>query len=168
VIALWAAAGIALALVAELALGRLLPGATRYVDFLYLPLAAYALRRSQRSAMTVGCVSGLLQDYWIEPRLFGINGLVKTVLGWALGGIGARFDLNSLAGRFAAGASLSLLDEGLQAAVRRLFSDAVAPVSPGTLGGRALAGGLLAAGVLYIVNRAGSARRKPAAPRRKA
>jgi rod shape-determining protein MreD len=133
-----------------------------------LPMATYALRTSQRSAMTVGCVSGLLQDYWTEPRLFGINGLIKTILGWALGGLGARFDLNNFSGRFAAGACLNLLDEGLQAGFRRLFGESLAPVSPVALLVRALAGGLLTAAILAIVGKIGRARSAARPARRKA
>ena len=150
---------IGLALASELVLGRFFPGATRYVAVMTLPLVAYALRTSQRSSMVVGCISGLLEDYWIQPRLFGLNGLVKTILGWALGGLGARFDLNTFWGRFASGASVPLLDEGLQTALRRLFGEAVAPVSLVTLGIRAVAGGLLTAAVLVIVSRLGASRR---------
>ncbi len=166
-IAVWAALGIGLALVCELALGRFLPGATAYVDLLLLPLAAYALRTSQRSAMVVGCASGLLEDYWLEPRLFGLNALVKTILGWALGGLGARFDLNTWGGRLGAGASLQVLDVGLQALVRRMFGETLGPVVPATLLVRAVAGGLLTAAVLSIVNRVGASRRRPAAPARR-
>jgi len=161
VIVLWAAIGIGLALAFDLVLGRFAPSLTPYVAVMTLPLAAYALRTSQRSAMVVGCVSGLLEDFWLEPRLFGLNGLVKTFLGWALGGIGARFDLNTFWGRFAAGASVHLVDEGLQAALRRLFGDAIAPMGPATLGIRTVAGGLLTAGVLSIVGKWGTSRRPP-------
>ena len=118
--------------------------------------------------MVVGCASGLLEDYWIEPRLFGLNGLVKTILGWALGGIGARFDLNNSWGRFASGASVNLVGEGLQTALRRLFGDAVAPVSLASLGIRAAAGGLLTAGVLAIVGKFGASRRATRQKPRKA
>ncbi|HEX4825212.1 MAG TPA: rod shape-determining protein MreD [Candidatus Polarisedimenticolaceae bacterium] len=167
-IVLWALLGIGLSLGAQLALGSIAPAATRYVDLMMLPLAAYALRTSQRSSMTVGCVSGLLQDYWTEPRLLGINGLIKTILGWALGGLGARFDLNNFAGRLAAGASINLLDEGLQAGIRRLFGESLAPVHPVTLAVRALAGGLLTAFVLAIVGKMGRARSAARPARRKA
>jgi cell shape-determining protein MreD len=160
-IVLWALVGIGLSLALELVLGRFAPGATRYVSVMTLPLAAYALRTSQRSSMFVGCASGLLEDYWLEPRLFGLNGLVKTCLGWGLGGVGARFDLNSFWGRCAAGASVHLVDEGLQSALKRLFGDAVAPVDGASLAIRAVAGGLLTAGVLFIVGRFGTSRRPP-------
>jgi len=159
VIVLWALLGIGLSLAGQLCLGRFAPGATQYLALMTLPLAAYALRTSQRSSMVVGCVSGLVEDYWIEPRLFGLNGLVKTILGWALGGIGARFDLNNVWGRCASGASVHLVDEGLQTALRRLFGEAPAPVSLASLGIRAVAGGLLTAGVLAILGKFGTSRR---------
>lgn len=157
-IIVWALLGIGLALGAALGLGSIAPWATRYVDLTMLPLVVYALRTSQRSSMLVGCTTGLLQDFWVEPRLFGIDGLVKTILGWALGGLGARFDLNTFWGRFAAGASVHILDEGLQAGLRRLFGEALAPVSLATLAIRALTGGLLTAAVLAIVGKLGTAR----------
>ncbi len=167
-IVLWALLGIGLALAGELGLGRFAPGATPYVSVMMLPLATYALRTSQRSSMVVGCASGLLEDYWIEPRLFGLNGLVKTILGWALGGIGARFDLNNVWGRLASGASVHLVDVGLQTALRRLFGEAVAPVGVASLGTRAVAGGLLTAGVLAIVGKFGTSRRATRQKTRKA
>ena len=167
-IVLWALLGIGLSLACELGLGRFAPGATQYVASMTLPLATYALRTSQRSSMFVGCASGLLEDYWIEPRLFGLNGLVKTLLGWALGGIGARFDLNNVWGRFASGASVHLVDVGLQTALRRLFGEVVAPVGVASLVIRAVAGGLLTAAVLAIVGKFGTSRRATRQKSRKA
>jgi rod shape-determining protein MreD len=168
VIIAWAALAIGLALILDLGLGRFAPGATRFVDPLLLPLAAYALRRSQRSAMVVGCVSGLLQDYWTEPRLFGLNGLIKTILGWALGAFGARFDLNRVGGRFAAGASVHLVGIVLDAGIRHLFGEVLAPVPAWVLVVRTVLGGLLTAAVLAIVGRAASVRGPAKVPRRRA
>jgi hypothetical protein len=167
-IVLWALLGIGLSLACELGLGRFAPGATQYVSLMTLPLTAYALRASQRSSMMVGCASGLLEDYWIEPRLFGLNGVTKTIMGWALGGIGARFDLNNVWGRFASGASVHLVDVGLQTGLRRLFGEAVAPVGVAALGIRAVAGGLLTAGVLAILGKFGTSRRATRQKARKA
>jgi hypothetical protein len=85
-----------------------------------------------------------------------------------LGGIGARFDLNNAWGRFASGASVHLVDVGLQTALRRLFGEAVAAVGVGSLAIRALAGGLLTAGVLAIVGKFGTSRRATRQKARKA
>ena len=167
-IALWAALGIALSLIAELALGRFAPGLTSYVAIMALPLTAYALRTSQRSSMMTGCASGLLEDYWIEPHLFGLNGLVKTLLGWALGGIGARFDLSTFWGSVASGASVHVLDEVFQAGLRRLFGETVMPMGAAALGLRALSGGLLTAAVLAILSKFGTRRRAARPKPRKA
>ena len=158
-IVLWALLGIGLSFFFELGLGRFAPSLTHYIAPMTLPLAAYALRTSQRSSMIVGCVSGLLEDYWLEPRLFGLNGLVKTFLGWGLGGVGARFDLNNFWGRCASGASIHILDLVLQLALRRTFGEASAPVGVAPLAIGAVAGGLLTAAVLTVVSQFGTSRR---------
>src|SRR4030095_7338701 len=44
-------------------LGVLAPAPAQYGALMPRPLAAYALRTSQRSSMVVGCVAGLLEDY---------------------------------------------------------------------------------------------------------
>jgi hypothetical protein len=97
-----------------------------------------------------------------------LNGVTKTIMGWALGGIGARFDLNNVWGRFASGASVHLVDVGLQTGLRRLFGEAVAPVGVAALGIRAVAGGLLTAGVLAILGKFGTSRRATRQKARKA
>jgi rod shape-determining protein MreD len=168
VIILFAVIGIGLALAAELALGRFAPGTTAYLAISTLPMVAYALRTSQRSSMLVGASSGLLQDYWMEPRLFGLHGLVNTLLGWAVGGVGARFDLNNVWGRFAAGASVHVVGEGLELAFRKLFGEAVVPMGGATIGLRALSGGVVTAIVLAAVGKLGTGRRAAPPKLRKA
>ena len=96
--AVWAAIALTLCLAAEAALGRLAPRLSSYVDLMWLPVVWYGLRGTQRSAMVVGCLAGLMQDSWFQTGLYGQNGFIKTLLGWAAGGIGSRFDLNHLTG----------------------------------------------------------------------
>jgi hypothetical protein len=85
-----------------------------------------------------------------------------------MGGIGARFDLNNFWGRFASGASVHLVDEGLQTALRRLFGEIVVPVGFAEVGLRAVTGGLLTAAVLAIVSKFGASRRATRQKTRKA
>ena len=83
-IVLWAILGIA-PRSRRAGVGPLPPGLTRYVAIMTLPLAP--TRSGPRSDRRCSWAAlRPFEDYWIEPRLFGINGLVKTVLGWALGG----------------------------------------------------------------------------------
>jgi rod shape-determining protein MreD len=144
---------LALGLAVEIALGRWAPAARAYVDVMMVPVAWYGIARSQRSAMLAGCAAGLLQDAWFEAGVFGMNGFVKTLLGWALGGLGGRFDLNQAAGRLAAGAVLSVTGRVLEAGVLRLLDRAPGPLDPVNLLARGVTGGLLVALVFVILNR---------------
>jgi rod shape-determining protein MreD len=81
-----------LALAGQAGLGALWPEAARYVDLLLVPTVWYALAGSQRAGLLVGCAAGLLQDAWFQSDVFGLNGFNKTAIGWALGGLGERFD----------------------------------------------------------------------------
>ena len=113
--------GLALAVSLQVGLGSLWPDAHRYADLLLVPVVVYGIVGSQRSAMLVGCCAGLLQDAWFDIGVFGLNGFKRTLLGWTLGGLGSRFDLNRRAGWPAAGALLSLVDSMMDLGLRRML-----------------------------------------------
>lgn len=142
-----------LGLFLEAGLGQWAPAARRYVDVMLVPVAWYGIARSQRSAMGVGCVAGLLQDAWFQAGVFGINGFKKTLLGWALGGLGTTFDLNQGVGRLASGALLAVADRLLEVGLRRLLDQTTAPLDPLVLVAQAVVGGLLVAAVFAILDR---------------
>ena len=102
-----------------------MPEAHTYVDLMLVPVVWYGIARSQRSTMLVGCVAGLLQDAWFQIGVFGLNGFKKTLLGWALSGVGVRFNMNSGPGRVAAGAVLALADSVLDMVLRTLLDQAL-------------------------------------------
>lgn len=108
-----------LSLVGQTLLSRLLPGAAAFVDLTLLPLVWWGIAGGQRSAMFVGCASGLIHDAWFRLTVFGMGGFKRTLIGWVLGGLGSRFDLNHGPGRFAVTALVAiadgLLDIGLRA-----------------------------------------------------
>ena len=113
--------GLALAVSLQVGLGSLWPDAHRYADLLLVPVVVYGIVGSQRSAMLVGCCAGLLQDAWFDIGVFGLNGFKRTLLGWTLGGLGSRFDLNRRAGWLAAGVLLSLVDSMMDLGLRRML-----------------------------------------------
>jgi len=121
----------------QVALGRLSPQAYRWVDLMYVPVVWYAIASSQRSAMFAGCVAGLLQDAWFHGGVFGLNGFKKTLLGWAFGGLGSRFDLGQTPFRFLGGAGLVLIDALLDLALRRVLAREIESPDPWWLLGRA-------------------------------
>jgi hypothetical protein len=112
---------VAAAIFFQAALGNLSGGFDRYVDLTILPVVWYGIRGTQRSAMLVGCTVGLIHDAWFRLAVFGISGFKRTLLGWALAGVGGRFELNYFAGRFAVGFALTLADGILDAGLRRML-----------------------------------------------
>jgi hypothetical protein len=136
--------GVAAAVVLQTALARLSGSFSRYVDLTLLPVVWYCLRGTQRSAMLAGCAVGLIHDAWLRLAVFGLTGFKRTLLGWLLAPLGARFDLNHSPGRFAVGVLLALGDGTLDNGLRRLMD-----LSQGAgwleIVGRALSTGLLAA-----------------------
>jgi len=99
-------------LAVQAGLGSVWPTVHGYLDLMSLPVILASLR-SQRAGMLTGCAAGLMQDAWFQIGSFGLNGFKKTLLGWTLGGVASRFELNHFVGRVAVGFSFSLLDSAL-------------------------------------------------------
>ena len=154
-----AAAVLGLALVIQAGLGHLWPGIHRFVDVLLIPVALYGVAGSQRAAMLVGCASGLLTDTWFQVGTLGMNGFKRTLMGWALGGVAGRLDLNHHGGRLVAGIMASLGDGLLDPLLRWALDQRPHLAHPLELLGRALLTGLLALAVGAILDRATGARR---------
>jgi len=142
-----------LALGLQVALGRIWPEAHRYVDLLLVPVALCGTSGTQRSAMFVGCASGLLYDTWLQVGTFGISGFKRTLLGWVLGSLASRLDLGHGGGRFLAGALLALCDKLLDPGLLRLLDQPPRVHEIGALLLQALTTGLLTAAVGSMVDR---------------
>lgn len=138
--------GVAAAVLAQAALARLYGGSGSWVDLTMLPVVWYCLRGTPRSAMLVGCSIGLIHDTWFRIGVFGLTGFKRTLLGWALAGLGSRFELNNAPGRFAVGFALALGDGTLDVGLRRLLD-----LSPGPGWAQLLGQGLCTAVLAVIV-----------------
>jgi cell shape-determining protein MreD len=134
---------LAVSLALQTGLGRIWPDAPRFVDVLMVPVIWYGIAGSQRSGMLVGCAAGLVHDAWFQAGAFGISGFKKTLVGWALGGLGSRFDLNSTPSRFTLGAVASLSDSLLDLGLRRLLDQSSAAPRPLEIVVKALVTGAL-------------------------
>jgi hypothetical protein len=150
------AVGVTLLLQATLA--RYSRGIAFYVDLTLLPVIWYGIAGTQRSAIGVGCTSGLIHDAWFRLDVFGLSGFKRTLYGWVLGGLGSRFDLNHPPGRFAVGFVVTLADGLLDNVMRRLV-DLNQAQDFLALGGRALAMGLLTAMIFGSLDRLRGRRR---------
>ncbi len=131
----------------------LLPGAGAYVDFMIVPVVWFGLRRSQKAAMLTGCLAGLSYDAWFRAAVFGISGFEKTFLGWFLGALSTRFDLNSTVSRFATGFLFAMAQNLFTIALFRLMDQVT--VRPGLVHWliEGLVSGLLVSIGFAIVNR---------------
>lgn len=112
---------VAAALVLQAALVQFWHDAARWVDLLLVPLVVAASVASPRTALLVGCVSGLLVDAWFGLGAFGLNGFKRTLIAVGLSGLSTRVDLGHAGGRFAAGVLAVLADGLLDLALRPLL-----------------------------------------------
>ncbi len=134
---------LAVCLAIQTGLGRVWPDAPRYVDVMMVPVVWYAIAGSQRSGMLVGCAAGLVQDAWFQAGAFGISGFKMTLIGWVLGGLGSRFDLNSTPSRFVFGAVATLSDSLLDIGLRQLLDQSSAAPHPLEIVVKAIVTGVL-------------------------
>ncbi len=109
--------GAALAL--QVGLSRLWPECHRYVNLLIVPVVWYGACGSQHAALWMGCLAGLLHDAWFEFPI-GVYGFKWTLIGWGLGVVSLRLDLNHRGGLLLAGALAWLADSLLDPGLRQL------------------------------------------------
>jgi hypothetical protein len=147
------AVGLLVALGVQVALGRVWPEVHRYVDLLLIPVVLFGASGTQRSAMFIGCISGLLHDTWFQVGTFGVTGFRWTLLGWALGSVASRLDLGHGGGRFLVGAGLALADNLVDPLLLRLLDLPPRSHGVGPLIVQVLLTGLLAAAVGSMVDR---------------
>jgi len=145
--------GLIVALGLQVALARVWPDTSRFVSLLFVLVVTYGVSGSQRSAMFVGCLAGLLNDVWLQAGAFGISGFKWTLLGWVLGSVNTRLDLGHTPGRFVAGVSLVLGDGLLNVVLARLLDQTTQTSGFGILLLQALLTGLLAAFIGSMLDR---------------
>jgi rod shape-determining protein MreD len=152
--------GLAVALGLQAALGLVWPASHRFVDLMLVPVVWFGIVGSQRSGMLVGCAAGLLQDAWFQLGVFGLNGFKKTLIGWILGGLGSRFDVNRQGGRMLFGVLASLADSLLDIGLRELLDRPLPAIRLLDIAIQAAVTGLLVACVFAVTDRLGSRRNR--------
>jgi rod shape-determining protein MreD len=144
----------------QTALGSIWSEASRFVDVMMVPVVWYAISGSQRSGMMVGCAAGLLQDSWFQTGAFGISGFKKTLVGWILGGLGSRFDLNHTPSRFVFGTLATLADGLIGRLMRGMLDQPTAPLRLADLVVRSLVTGILVVTAYGLTEWLGQRRRR--------
>jgi cell shape-determining protein MreD len=150
---------LALALVVQAGIGRLWPGAHRYIDLFLVPVVFYGTAVKPRASMLSGCAGGLLKDTWFHVGTFGLGGFKLTLLGWLLAIVAGRLDLTRNAGRFLSGVAIAVSDEVLDLFLRWLLDQQPQMLPLPTLVAKALITGLLASVVGSMLDRVAEMRR---------
>ncbi len=86
---------ITVALALQVVLSTWLPWLSARVDLLLVVVVYYGVGGSQEIAMLTGAASGLLQDIWFGGIAVGANAFRKTLAGYLIGAVGARFAFES-------------------------------------------------------------------------
>lgn len=90
----WAALGLLLAAGAQATLGTYLPEAAGVFDFFLILAIYYALATGQVTGMLVGVACGLVQDGLLGSGPMGRSAFAKALIGYAVGGLGRRVELD--------------------------------------------------------------------------
>lgn len=111
---------LALALVLQTTLSGMMVGGTLAVNLVLVAVVYLALAYGAVTGMLAGTIGGLTQDA-LAGGIVGIGGMTKTIIGFAVGVLGAQFNLSSTVPRLvmfvAATFVHELMFEGLHAMI---------------------------------------------------
>jgi len=93
---------------AQVLLAAALPGAAGVLDFFLLVTVYYAVRTNQMTGMLIGTTAGLIQDA-LFADLVGPSAFAKTLIGFLVGRLGMRFELQQTLPQLACVAGSTLL-----------------------------------------------------------
>jgi rod shape-determining protein MreD len=145
--AVWTAVAIVGAILAETALGYLVPAPGRLLDPFLLVVVYCALVGGETHGMLAGAAAGWVQDVLFGGRVVGLSGLSKLLVGFGVGLSGRRFLIGSAPARALVLLLATVADALLVQWLASVFSLEAAGLSPLALTSRAtlnaLAGGLL-------------------------
>ncbi|MEW6368871.1 MAG: rod shape-determining protein MreD [Acidobacteriota bacterium] len=86
--------GLVIGLVAQVLLGRLWSHVHQYLNPLTLVVIILALRGSPTAGMLSGSIAGFMQDAF-SAQVLGVSSVGKTLVGYAVGAVNARFIVRS-------------------------------------------------------------------------
>ena len=89
---------VVLALTAQTTIARLVAGGAPQIDLVLVVVVSAALASGSRAGLWTGTVAGLLQDI-LSGGIVGVSGLAKSLVGFAVGVIGAQFVVSGVGHR---------------------------------------------------------------------
>jgi len=141
------------------------PVIQRSVDLVLLVVVYYGSSGARVGSMVAGAAGGILEDLW-SNSLMGLHGLTKTLIGYLLGGLGARFDLTSPPARLMAVLLATIVEKLVEPLVVMGLGLRAVPPNPVEMTWRVI--GNLLVGALFFFSLAGKGKiEKPRPARRR-
>jgi len=151
--AVWTAVAIVGAILAETALGYLVPSPGLLLDPFLLVVVYCALVGGETHGMLAGAAAGWIQDALFGGRVVGLSGLSKLLVGFGVGLAGRRFLIGSAPARALVVLLATVADALLVQWLASVFSLQATGLSPLALTSRATLNALVGGLVFALVDR---------------
>jgi rod shape-determining protein MreD len=149
----WTALAILAALLAQTALGRVMPMQARVFDPFLLVVVYCGLTGGEVHGMLAGAAAGWVQDVHFGGRILGLSGLSKLLVGFGIGVGSTRFHLGEPAARLLVLMVATIVDAVLFGQLAQVFDVQAYELSPLGLIVRALVNGAVGMVVFETMDR---------------
>jgi rod shape-determining protein MreD len=143
---------LALALVLQTALAGLMVGRPIAVNLVLIAVVYLALAFGAVTGMLAGTIGGLAQDA-LAGGIVGIGGMTKTIVGFAVGVLGAQFNLSTTVPRLVMFVAATFVHEMMFQGLHALIGGRPVAVMYSAALMQALVNGLVGVTVFLIVER---------------
>ncbi len=147
------ALGILAALAVQTILGQLLPARSNFFDPFLLVVVYCALMGGELHGMLAGLAAGWVQDVHFGGPVFGLTGLSRLIVGYAIGLASSRFVLGGAGARIWVLLGATFVDAFIFEGLARAFDVAVYSPSLRGLSSRAAVNALIGVVVFKLLDR---------------
>ena len=149
----WTALALLAALLAQTALGRVMPMQARVFDPFLLVVVYCGLTGGEVHGMLAGAAAGWVQDVHFGGRILGLSGLSKLLVGFGVGVGSTRFHLGEPGARLLVLMVATIVDAVLFGQLAQVFDVQAYELSPVGLIVRALVNGAVGMVVFETMDR---------------
>jgi rod shape-determining protein MreD len=149
----WTALALIAALLAQTALGRVMPMQARVFDPFLLVVVYCGLTGGEVHGMLAGAAAGWVQDVHFGGRILGLSGLSKLLIGFGVGVGSTRFHLGEPGARLLVLMVATIVDAVLFGQLARVFDVQAYELSPLGLIARAVVNGAVGMVVFETMDR---------------
>jgi rod shape-determining protein MreD len=149
----WTALALLAALLAQTALGRVMPMQARVFDPFLLVVVYCGLTGGEVHGMLAGAAAGWVQDVHFGGRILGLSGLSKLLVGFGVGVGSTRFHLGEPVARLLVLMVATIMDAVLFGQLAQVFDVQAYALSPLGLIARAVVNGAVGMVVFETMDR---------------